>query len=66
MTEDEAKTKWCPKAAPDQARCGNRCIASDCMWWVWDRAPEQYKNHLIEGGSDMPRAKPSGRCGAIK
>ena len=34
MTEEKAKTKWCPmvdpKAAPD------RCIASDCMMWKQD------------------------------
>ena len=77
MTENEAKTKWCPMVRFGTASCnsdpqtqrnnyeGYCCIASECMWWVWDRTPEQYKNHLIEGGSDMPWAKPSGHCGAI-
>lgn len=42
MTEDEAKTKWCPFAHLEGA--GNRhsdnspavlCIGSDCMAWRW-------------------------------
>ena len=43
MTEDEAKTKWCPMFRvgfhPEyqhnrihDGKCGN-CIASDCMMW---------------------------------
>lgn len=53
MTEDEAKTKWCPHVR--FADCGadnassvnrdgmfmgdiNKCIASDCMMWKWDEA----------------------------
>lgn len=45
MTEDEAKTKWCPFAR-DSETAGNRsqaapdkihfpCIASACMAWRW-------------------------------
>jgi len=47
MTEDDAKTKWCPWArAPLHGgvghiainrpeRCDSRCIASGCMAWRW-------------------------------
>ena len=49
MTEDEARTKWCPMSIV-AGREGNRvgdgisgdihyasmCIASDCMMWRWD------------------------------
>lgn len=51
MTEDEAKTKWCPLArVAGQPVAGNRypfdtdysekhafatCIGSDCMAWRW-------------------------------
>jgi len=42
MTEDEAKTKWCPYAnggmqtptSTGRARWG--CIASACMVWRWN------------------------------
>ena len=39
MTEDEAKTKWCPMVrAGNEAGCNrkdatDKCIASDCMMW---------------------------------
>ena len=54
MTEDEARTKWCPMARVGQlASTGinivaredadyykhNLCMASDCMMWVEDTAP---------------------------
>ena len=45
MTEDEAKTKWCPMIRWTSAQNGldsfeNRgancmCITSDCMMWRW-------------------------------
>lgn len=53
MTEDEAKTKWCPAArfhaAPSDDIYSNRddmlkssihsrCLGSDCMAWRWDEA----------------------------
>lgn len=45
MTEDEAKTKFCPINAIQQAiivtthTCEqdmSRCDASECMWWAGD------------------------------
>lgn len=42
MTEDEAKTKWCPMVRhpifPQEAGGGNlggKCISSACMMWRW-------------------------------
>jgi len=35
MTEDEAKTKWCPQAK-GQYPSQTYCIASECMMWEWD------------------------------
>ena len=58
MTEDEAKTKWCPHVrftSNDERMYDNRpsrhpdtacCIASDCMAWRWvnphSEAPDGY------------------------
>jgi len=66
MTEDEAKTKWCPAArsSADQGDySANRrsdgkvdigcfCIASDCMAWRWHRS-----------FSDGPLSTEHGTCG---
>ena len=68
MTEDEAKTKWCPMVRylaifsnedgeRETAGCYNRaansinatpcrCIASDCMWWVWDKFDTYEENEI--------------------
>lgn len=64
MTEDEAKTKWCPmvritatKGYEDvdnrgQALGDYQCIASDCMMW-----------RLITGESGLPIDGERGYCG---
>lgn len=72
MIEDEATQTWCPKVQitySDGWFISNRgdrnssidfinqcCIASECMWWVWDE--------------DQPRTGNSndiqGHCGATK
>lgn len=35
MTEDEAKTKWCPFVRTGLT-AGRYCIVSGCMMWRWD------------------------------
>ena len=57
MTEEQAKTKWCPQTNGQGAPEENLCIASECMWWVW----EVRKN---EQGEQLKWSH--GRCGAIK
>ena len=52
MTEQEAKTKWCPmirSSAGIESNCATNtydesythpsCIASDCMMWRWTDSP---------------------------
>lgn len=61
MTEDEAKTKWCPfvrfhvegkapsfTVAPNREQRGTRCIGSACMAW------REHTGHVeaTEQGSD--------------
>ena len=69
MTEDEAKTKWCPMVrVMGNSTSGNRlldntlapgslCIASSCMMWVthteWNEAAAEF----------LPRDPTQGTCG---
>jgi hypothetical protein len=61
MTEDEAKTKWCPMTAPlvivphyaSQAGSCN-CVGSACMMWRWTYTPEEAKGN---------KNGPQGICG---
>jgi len=34
MTEDEAKSKWCPYKKETEFG-SDRCIGSSCMMWQW-------------------------------
>ena len=89
MTEEEAKTKWCPKVqliAAGEYVIDNRgshnmsgdnaisndsnCIASECMWWVWD---EEFTSENLAKEGETPiwatgsqTSKKYGHCGAIK
>jgi len=74
MTEEQAKTKWCPHArcvvdAPHYAS-GNifgenreKCIASDCMMWKWriDKTGAAIANAQADVGLE-----PDGYCGVVK
>lgn len=51
MTEEEAKTKWCPQVRegdyrPDNIRHAN-CIGSACMAWQWvfEKGREDHNFH---------------------
>jgi len=76
MTEDEAKTKWCPQSRftfniygvpevsnlsfeDDSAPCNTLCIASGCMWWVFDSV-------IGTEPDSKPVITTNGHCGAIK
>lgn len=64
VTEDKAKTKWCPFARVSRNGGGNRypmdndladatafarCIASDCMAWRWNEKPgHEYDERWID------------------
>jgi len=73
MTEDEAKTKWCPMVRVHylnpidilknaRAEAESRCIGSACMAWRWKLAPNASKKFLSMHGytSDAPE---NGYCG---
>jgi hypothetical protein len=76
VTEEEAKKKWCPQiqVATSQVFCrdnrGNGCesyvcIASECMWWVWDYTVAR-KQDFHDGEVTYGKPKKNGHCGAIK
>ena len=63
MTEDEAKTKWCPVIEP-----AIHCIGSGCMAWRWNpvmfmpyQETDPAMDHLGSGGQEPNTAK--GYCG---
>lgn len=70
MTEEEARTKWCPMArnaiaedygSQNRETTGDMdraccCLASDCACWMWYRSPEVCAK--MNDGS-----QPTGGCG---
>ena len=68
LTENEAKTKWCPliRVAADED-CnrnmpGTECIASDCMAWRWSNRNKGHTGESDQYG--MPIEVPVfGWCG---
>jgi len=77
MTEEEAKTKWCPMSREDNEEGGayNRftgkpdeytlCLASGCMCWVWDNGQIDTLGRLPSDATE-PRVIKHGHCGLTK
>lgn len=80
MTEDKAKTKWCPHVRhmvypntvdpsggnmPHYSSC---CIASDCMMWVAtdNECEPQEPQYGTSAIEPDPICKPAGHCGLVK
>ena len=59
MTEDEAKTKWCPLSTDENGYFVSSCTASDCMWWVFDSV-------IGTEPDSKPVITTDGHCGAVK
>jgi hypothetical protein len=56
MTEEQAKTKWCPQT-PQQTYQGDEfhgCIGSFCMAWRWTMVPKSAEYYTVI---------PDGYCG---
>lgn len=56
MTENDAKSKWCPLARMDENNSNRRyvdgtceqdpkCIASECACWVWEGNESYFTGH---------------------
>lgn len=76
MTEDEAKTKWCPHAIashtdPRQKLAGNdwlhACIGSACMAWRWHTSgaadPDLPRQFPDAAQRDIDKRDDAGFCG---
>lgn len=71
MTEDEAKTKWCPILIIAQPRLSHVCVASACMMWRTYGAPSMadmvvlmQQGYTEEGARNkLQAAYPNGREG---
>ena len=70
LTEDEAKTKWCPQSMGTDQR--ERCDGSACMAWRWEKLAnpdwvypsDQYPPHNPYGTTPAYiRSKTDGFCG---
>lgn len=62
MTEEEAKTKWCPMTADERyarTHLSQNCIGSACMVWQQTRPAESITFHPA-GRKELPA---QGRCG---
>lgn len=64
MTEDEAKTKWCPmvKLTITPVRLEDtRCIGSDCMMWREKITNQEYD--VTDDGDLLVHTEKEGYCG---
>ena len=52
MTEDEAKTKWCPSNIMGE---NTRCVGPNCMAWRWIplQADDSFKAAVIKAKDDI-------------
>jgi hypothetical protein len=73
MTEEEAKTKWCPQTMASDN--WDKCQGTACM--VWQRKKQLYLYHSVVGGTYLRPEKTigssvgepapmSGYCGLVK
>jgi len=54
ITQEEAKSKWCPMPCPDNKPPGIcPCIASECMMWRWETMT-RWEQRLRDGRNSAP------------
>jgi hypothetical protein len=60
MTEEKAKTKWCPMTFNSPPEEISKCIASDCMMWT------KTMIQRVDDNGDQYIDTEDGRCGLAK
>lgn len=66
ITEEQARTKWCPMAFAGP-EAWEKCCGSECMAWVQtDNLPDPPTHDGKSGEPYNPVYKPAGFCGLVR
>jgi len=60
MTEEEAKTKWCPMVHAIHYDKDDHCLGSGCMMWRWNDEYTLQEGHVLP---DIKQSTTDGWCG---
>lgn len=55
MTDEEARTKWCPMGATRPVPSTTCCVAADCAMWRWQelQADVEFCEAVVKAAADV-------------